>query len=69
MKTEPKMNAAACGRVFIASNVNLSSINSKPSSKPEPFDEDNPKNALIMYEFIEALVRLSLEKYASKPNL
>ena len=69
MKTEPTMNAAACGRVFIASNVNLSAINSKPSSKPEPFDEDNPKNALIMYEFIEALVRLSLEKYASKPNL
>ena len=28
-----------------------------------PFDEDNPKNALIICEFLEALLRLSLEKY------
>ena len=34
-----------------------------------PFDEDNPKNALIMYEFLEALVRLALEKYSSLAHL
>ena len=70
LKSEPKIDAATCSRVFIASNVNLSARSGKKSDdKPEPFDEDNPKNALIMYEFIEALVRLSLEKYRSMPNL
>ena len=65
----PKIDAATCSRVFIASNVNLSARSGKKDTKPEPFDEDNPKNALIMYEFIEGIVRLALEKYSSLPNL
>jgi hypothetical protein len=72
-KSTPKINAATASTVFIASNVNLSSLNSNAKkgkdNQPVPFDEDNPKNALIMYEFLEALVRLAIQKYTSMPNL
>ena len=62
LTSEPCIDAAVASRVFIASNVNLATRSG--GDKPEPFDEDNPKNALIMYEFLEALLRLALEKYA-----
>jgi hypothetical protein len=64
LTSPPQIDAAAASRVFIASNVNLSARSgTKTQDKPEPFDEDNPKNALIMYEFLEALLRLALEKH------
>ena len=69
LTTPPKLDAATASRVFIASNVNLSARSGKATGKPEPFDEDNPKNALIMYEFLEALVRLALEKFRDQHNL
>mgnify|MGYP003764528087 FL=1 len=70
LKSEPNINAATASRVFIASNVNLSTRSKDVKDKQAvPFDEDNPKNALIMYEFLEALVRLALEKYSSLAHL
>lgn len=70
LKSEPNINAATASRVFIASNVNLSARSKDVKDKQAvPFDEDNPKNALIMYEFLEALVRLALEKYSSLAHL
>ena len=64
LKSEPNINAATASRVFIASNVNLSTRSNDVKDKQAvPFDEDNPKNALIMYEFLEALVRLALIVY------
>jgi hypothetical protein len=65
--TSKKCDQSTQGRIFIAANV-TKRVGKDGKQKLGKTDDDGGKNEAVMYEFLEAVVRLGLTRYRSEFN-